>query len=215
MKSPEFDSSGRPSVLKIANFIGSYLVGVLQFVWVEAKISLVNNHEIKKQNFRNCFMIKFCGDNTSGISKWKPFIFPSQLKHYNLQKKKYSRVLFIVRLLSPSVNGALFSWSLSNVKGAGNADALGFPFNQYFPFFVLSLFALFTVAFGMFFPKSLDNQYQAPSSGDNAVDKDIENNDKVVQRCSDQLITEKKITNFSMRYTKSVSYTHLTLPTKA
>ena len=87
MKSPEFDSSGRPSVLKIANFIGSYLVGVLQFVWVEAKISLVNNHEIKKQNFRNCFMIKFCGDNTIGISKWKPFIFPSQLKHYNLQKK--------------------------------------------------------------------------------------------------------------------------------
>ena len=87
MKSPEFDSSGRPLVLKIANFIGSYLVGVLQFVWVEAKITLVNNHEIKKQNFRNCFMIKFCGDNTIGISKWKPFIFPSQLKHYNLQKK--------------------------------------------------------------------------------------------------------------------------------
>ena len=66
----------------------------------------------------------------------------------------------------------------------------------------MSLIALCTVVFGMFFPKSLDNQYQAPSSGDNAVDKDIENNDEVGQRCSDHLMTGNKITNFSMRYTK-------------
>ena len=84
------------------------------------------------------------------------------------------------------------------MKGAGNPDALGFPFNQYFPFFVLSLFALFTVIFGSFFPESLNSQYQGPLDSNN--DEDIENNDK--KSLPDHEMARYKTTNFSMRYTK-------------
>ena len=39
--------------------------------------------------------------------------------------------------------GSTYSWSLTNVKGVeGNEHPLGFPLNQYFPFFLLSFLAI-------------------------------------------------------------------------
>ena len=43
----------------------------------------------------------------------------------------------IGRACSPTIMGSLFSWSLTNIKDIkGNRKPLGFPFNQYFSFFV-------------------------------------------------------------------------------
>ena len=43
------------------------------------------------------------------------------------------------------------------MKGTGNSDAIvDFPFNQYFPFFIVLLFA--SMVFASFFPKSMDSQ---------------------------------------------------------
>ena len=56
--------------------------------------------------------------------------------------------------------------------------------------FVLSFFVFCDFVFATFFPKSLDTQYQTPEEGEIEIGKD-----KMV---------EKKITNFSMRYTKLV-----------
>ena len=45
-------------------------------------------------------------------------------------------------MLAPLVFGRLYSWSLTNVKGVQvNNHPLGFPFDQYFSFFVMSMLA--------------------------------------------------------------------------
>lgn len=51
----------------------------------------------------------------------------------------------IGRLCSPSFFGAVYSWSLTNVKNT-NTHALGFPFDQNFSFFLLSL-VLFLIGY--------------------------------------------------------------------
>ena len=109
------------------------------------------------------------------------------------------RIISFLRLLSPTINGSLFSWSLTNVKGTGNPDALGFPFNQYFPFFVVSLFTLCSMVFVSFFPKSLDSQYQTSGispDGETKTGKDEK------QAIDDHEMFDKKITTFSMRYSR-------------
>ena len=45
-------------------------------------------------------------------------------------------------MLAPLAFGRLYSWSLANVKGVPvNNHPLGFPFDQYFSFFVMSILA--------------------------------------------------------------------------
>ena len=61
------------------------------------------------------------------------------------------------RAISPTLFGSIFSWSLRNIKNVeGNENALGFPFNQYFAFFVMSLVSLFNVIYVSQFPISLN-----------------------------------------------------------
>ena len=53
--------------------------------------------------------------------------------------------------------GSLFSWSLTNIKGVkGNEKPLGFPLNQYFPFFMLSLIAILNAAICSRIPSYMD-----------------------------------------------------------
>jgi len=61
----------------------------------------------------------------------------------------------IGRLFAPTAFGRLYSWSLTNVKGV-HQDGLGFPFNQYFAFFVMGLLSIATAILVLFVKTSLD-----------------------------------------------------------
>ena len=60
-------------------------------------------------------------------------------------------------MIAPTMLGSLFSWSLTNIKGVeGNEKPIGFPFNQYFPFFVMSLIAIFNAVLCAKIPSYMD-----------------------------------------------------------
>jgi len=54
------------------------------------------------------------------------------------------------RLFAPLMFGRMFSWSLTNVKGA-NVDGLGFPFDQSFSFIVMALVSLLVALLVVFY----------------------------------------------------------------
>lgn len=59
------------------------------------------------------------------------------------------------------IAGLTFSWSLTNVKGfAGNSHALGFPFNQYFSFVILSLISVINAIIVALLPDELNHKYK-------------------------------------------------------
>ena len=63
------------------------------------------------------------------------------------------------RLVAPTVFGRIFSWSLRNVKGVeGNEHPLGFPFNQYFSFFVMSIVGVICALILLFMKEDNDNK---------------------------------------------------------
>jgi len=65
----------------------------------------------------------------------------------------------IARAITVPMVGSIFGWSLTNVKNVTeNTDALGFPFNQYFAFFVLVIFGIFNTLFVFLLPESLDKK---------------------------------------------------------
>ena len=65
----------------------------------------------------------------------------------------------LFRALGPVVFGSIFSWSLRNIKNVeGNKNALGFPFNQYFAFFVMSIISFFNMIFVSQFPERLNRK---------------------------------------------------------
>ena len=60
-------------------------------------------------------------------------------------------------MIAPILVGSTFSWSLTNIKGIeDNVKPLGFPFNQYFPFFLLSLIGIIGVVICSRIPSYLD-----------------------------------------------------------
>jgi len=61
------------------------------------------------------------------------------------------------RMISPITFGLLFTWSLQNIKGIKfNQHALGFPFNHYFIFIILSVSSLIATMIVFVLPPSLD-----------------------------------------------------------
>lgn len=63
------------------------------------------------------------------------------------------------RTIAPSLFGSMYSWSLENTKDVeGNDEALGFPFNQYFPFFMLSLVSILNAFFASQLSASMDHK---------------------------------------------------------
>ena len=61
------------------------------------------------------------------------------------------------RLITPLIFGSLYSWSLTNIKGLnGNENALGFPFNQFFPFYILSVCSIFIAVFTSTLPDRMN-----------------------------------------------------------
>ena len=64
------------------------------------------------------------------------------------------------RLISPSIFGALYSWSLTNVQGVnGNKHALGYPFDQYFSFYLLTIVLIFIGFIGTQLSQSVDKRF--------------------------------------------------------
>ncbi|XP_057305381.1 uncharacterized protein LOC130642307 [Hydractinia symbiolongicarpus] len=54
----------------------------------------------------------------------------------------------LTRSVAPTLIGSVFSWSLENIKNVEeNKNPLGFPFNQYFTFYILSFFSIFNAFF--------------------------------------------------------------------
>ena len=65
----------------------------------------------------------------------------------------------LFRALAPVVFGSIFSWSLRNIKDVeGNKNALGFPFNQYFAFFVMSILSFINMIYVSQFPERLNRK---------------------------------------------------------
>lgn len=63
----------------------------------------------------------------------------------------------IGRTITPSLFGSLFSWSLDNVeKTARHEQALGFPFNQYFAFFILAFCGIASACVCLYMPNSIN-----------------------------------------------------------
>ena len=79
-------------------------------------------------------------------------------------------------MIAPILVGSTFSWSLTNIKGIeGNVKPLGFPLNQYFPFFVLSLIGIIGVVICSRIPSYLDksqrlNEENLDDKTDNLID---------------------------------------------
>ena len=62
-------------------------------------------------------------------------------------------------LVAPVGMERLYSWSLTNIKGASESSApLGFPFNQYLAYFVLSLWAVCVAVVTSFIPDRMNRK---------------------------------------------------------
>ena len=62
-------------------------------------------------------------------------------------------------MIGPTFLGSMYSWSLTNVKEVSeNVNPLGFPFNQYFSFFMLSITAFLIAIPACRIPRSCDNK---------------------------------------------------------
>ena len=55
--------------------------------------------------------------------------------------------------MSPAVFGAIFSWSMTNVK-----NNVSFPFNHFFTFIILSFISILVSIFVSCFPKSMEKK---------------------------------------------------------
>ena len=63
------------------------------------------------------------------------------------------------RLVAPTIFGRIFSWSLLNVKDVeGNEHPLGFPFNHYFSFFVMSVVGILCILILLFIKEDGNNK---------------------------------------------------------
>ena len=63
------------------------------------------------------------------------------------------------RLIAPLLSGSLYSWSLRNIKGIdGNQNALGFPFNQFFTFYVFSIWSIFVAVCTSTLPERMNTK---------------------------------------------------------
>ena len=63
------------------------------------------------------------------------------------------------RLVAPTIFGRIFSWSLHNVKDVeGNEHPLGFPFNHYFSFFVMSVVGILCILILLFIKEDGNNK---------------------------------------------------------
>ena len=81
-------------------------------------------------------------------------------------------------MIAPIMVGSLFSWSLTNVKDVqSNKNPLGFPFNQYFPYFFLSLLALSNAVVALKLPSSLDKRKPKKE-----INENVENDEKRTER---------------------------------
>ena len=79
-------------------------------------------------------------------------------------------------MIAPVMVGSTFSWSLTNIKGIDdNVKPLGFPFNQYFPFFVLSLISIINAVLCSRIPSYLDKSQRSNNENlDGDSDNEIE-----------------------------------------
>ena len=75
------------------------------------------------------------------------------------------------RLIGPLLCGAVYSWSLRNIKGVeGNMQPLGFPLNQFLTFFVLSVISLIVCMIAATLGDKMDHRR---TNGDNQIDVDV------------------------------------------
>ena len=64
-------------------------------------------------------------------------------------------IIYGFRSIAPSLCGSIYSWSLHNIKTReGNLSS--FPVNQYFTFFMLSIFSVLNALFASRFNRSMD-----------------------------------------------------------
>lgn len=63
------------------------------------------------------------------------------------------------RLVAPAILGSLYSWSLTNIKRvSSSSDPMGFPFNQYFTFYVVSVLYIINSVFASTISPLLDKR---------------------------------------------------------
>ena len=68
-------------------------------------------------------------------------------------------VVSIGRLIAPIMFGSIYSWSLQNIVTVKtNKHPLGFPFNQFLIFLILSICSLFTAVLTTKLPDSINNK---------------------------------------------------------
>ena len=78
-------------------------------------------------------------------------------------------------MIAPTLVGSTFSWSLTNIKGIeDNVKPLGFPFNQHFPFFVLSVLSVINAALCSKIPSYLDKSQRLNDENLNKENKGID-----------------------------------------
>ena len=66
-------------------------------------------------------------------------------------------VASVGRVCGPILSGSIYSWSLRNIVGvAGNTDPMGFPFNHFLTFYVLSLGSIGIALITTTFPNSMN-----------------------------------------------------------
>ena len=83
-------------------------------------------------------------------------------------------------MLAPLAFGRLYSWSLTNVKGVQvNNHPLGFPFDQYFSFLVMSMLATLCAFLLLFVKEDNSHKNLLEQTGASASNSDVEEIDEV------------------------------------
>ena len=103
-------------------------------------------------------------------------------------------------MLGPTCFGSIYSWSLKNVKGiAGNDDALGFPLNQYFAFFVVGILTLcINVVPAWKMPAVYNNKIK--SINDSSENKFINENDTLTDPDDEKDLIKATVTDITIGY---------------
>lgn len=93
----------------------------------------------------------------------------------------------IGRMIAPTVFGSLYSWSL---KHLGGYNTLGFPFNQFFAFLILSLCAILISLLASFLPHEMDRRREDDNTKKKNVEEDDEYLDETTWRRTNVIVYE-------------------------
>ncbi|XP_057299998.1 uncharacterized protein LOC130630496 [Hydractinia symbiolongicarpus] len=140
-------------------FIGSNLFSAFLFPWLPVLVGIVSNSTGLWMAvvfililLRLCLIGGFIGVNIL-LNNTVPSDLLGSANGFAMTLSSFGRCV------APAVLGSLYSWSLTNIKRVSSStDSIGFPFNQFFTFYVVSVLFILNSVFASTISPVLDNR---------------------------------------------------------